>query len=273
MSRHGRYISLAFGSTYIAALASKSRALGDSSQSDRDGLGTVGGVRRLPALAELGALLCDAGGVLLLPDGEILRSLVGPFGLAPSDPEITRAHFVSMSALDRAGHTSYSVGHRAFARAIGSPAVHLDGVANAVAAIYTRHPLVPIPGAAESLERLAEAGVVLGVVSNASGTMADQLAGHQICSVDGGSTEVAVVVDSEVVGIAKPDPAIFQIALDAIDVPRDRCWYIGDSVHFDVQGAASAGLPCVHIDPYDLCEREDHPHVSSLEAFTDAVLV
>jgi len=247
--------------------------LGYWSRSTAVGSVRSSGVRRLPVLGELGALLCDAGGVLLLPDAAILRSLVEPFGLVPSDDEITRAHFYSMSALDRAGHTSYSVGHRAFAQAIGSSTVHIDAVASAVAAIYTRHPLTPAPGAAESLERLAQAGVVLGVVSNASGTMADQLAGHEICSVNGGSTNVAVVVDSEVVGIAKPDPGIFRIALDAIDVPSERCWYIGDSVHFDVQGAAAAGLPCVHVDPYEMCEGDDHPHVSSLKVFTDSVLV
>ena len=126
--------------------------------------------------------------------------------------------------------------------------------------------------AAESLQRLSAADVALGVVSNASGTMAQQLAHHQICSTDGPATQVAVVVDSEIVGVAKPNPAIFELALDVIAVPPHRCWYIGDSVYFDVDGAASAGLPCAHVDPYEMCDADDHPHVASLSDFADGVL-
>ena len=229
-------------------------------------------MRGLPELGDVDALLCDAGGVLLMPDPNKLRSLLATVGLVPSDEAIAHAHFTSMRALDDAGHTSYSVGHRAFAQAVGARPDQLDHAAAAVADIYVRHALVPAPGAAESLQRLAAAGVILGVVSNASGTMADQLAEHRICSVDGAGAEVAVVVDSEVVGVAKPDPAIFHIALDAAGMSADRCWYIGDSVYFDVQGARAAGLPCAHVDPYSQCQADDHPHVISLSQFTDALL-
>jgi putative hydrolase of the HAD superfamily len=230
-------------------------------------------MRGLPELGRVDAVLCDAGGVLLLPDPEMLRSLLQPHGLVPSDEDVVRAHFVAVRALDEAGYTAYTVGHRAFARSIGARSDQIATAATAIADIYVRHPHVPASGAARSLRRLAAAGVVLGVVSNASGTMARQLADHRICSTDGAGAEVAVVVDSEVVGVAKPDPAIFQIALDAIDVSPDRCWYIGDSLYFDVQGARSAGLPCAHVDPYGYCQADDHPHVASLSQFADALLL
>jgi putative hydrolase of the HAD superfamily len=75
---------------------------------------------------------------------------------------------------------------------------------------------------------------------------------------------VAVVVDSDVVGVEKPDPAIFGIALDALSLSPDGCLYVGDTVHFDVNGARAAGLRPVHLDPYRLCPHGDHPHVGSL---------
>ena len=227
----------------------------------------------LPSVDRVDAVLCDAGGVLLMPDPDVLRSLLESTGLCPTDAVCERAHFEAMRALDQHGHTAYSVGHRAFARSIGATPAQLEDAAAAVGQLYTRHPLKPVPTAAPSLQRLAEAGLALGVVSNASGTMADQLAAHEICSVGGtGGVTVAVVVDSEIVGIEKPDPGIFQIALDALRVPASRCVYIGDSVHFDVHGARAAGLHPVHVDPHELCGDPTHLHAASVSQFTDSFL-
>jgi len=77
---------------------------------------------------------------------------------------------------------------------------------------------------------------------------------------------VGVVIDSAVVGVAKPDPAIFSIALDAIGVPGSQTvLYVGDSLRYDVAGALAAGLQPVHLDPYGFCPLPSgHPHVRSL---------
>ncbi len=82
--------------------------------------------------------------------------------------------------------------------------------------------------------------------------------------MDGVAVKVAIVVDSDRVGVAKPDPRIFQFALDALDVPAGRCVYVGDTVHFDVKGARNAGLFPVHVDPHRFCPFDDHPHVAGL---------
>jgi len=97
--------------------------------------------------------------------------------------------------------------------------------------------------------------------------MEQQLMEHRICSVEGGQeAEVAVVVDSDVVGVEKPDPRIFSFALDALGLEADRCLYVGDTVWFDVQGARAAGLRPVHVDPYRLCPDDDHPHIAELRS-------
>jgi putative hydrolase of the HAD superfamily len=103
--------------------------------------------------------------------------------------------------------------------------------------------------------------------------MEQQLADHRICTSDGGqAAQVAVVVDSDVVGVEKPDPAIFRIALDALGLAPDDCLYVGDTVHFDVNGARAAGLRPVHLDPYGLCPGADHPHVGSLSQLAGALI-
>ena len=66
---------------------------------------------------------------------------------------------------------------------------------------------------------------------------------------------VRCVVDSHVVGVAKPDPAIFahaEVHFPGID--RRRIAYVGDSVTMDVGGAIAAGLHPILLDPFD-----DHP--------------
>jgi putative hydrolase of the HAD superfamily len=123
-----------------------------------------------------------------------------------------------------------------------------------------------LPGSIDGLKQLAATGVGLGVVSNSDGTVAEQLVTHRVCQVgEGEGVPVAVVIDSGVVGIRKPDPGIFDLALAALGVPADRAVHVGDTVFADVVGARAAGVRPFHLDPYGFCPlRRDHDHVRSL---------
>ena len=170
-----------------------------------------------------------------------------------------------MREVDRIGGPDWPQIDRVMARVAGVDEDRLHHAVSLIEDIYLRLPWVPVAGAADTLLELQAAGYPLAVVSNATGTMEQQLADHRICTSDGGAAaQVAVVVDSDVVGVEKPDPAIFGIALDALGLPPDGCLYVGDTVHFDVNGARAAGLRPVHLDPYRFCPHRDHPHVGSL---------
>ncbi len=55
----------------------------------------------------------------------------------------------------------------------------------------------------------------------------------------------AAVVISEVVGVSKPDPRIFRIALDALSIPddaHDRVAMVGNNLERDIVGANRLGL-------------------------------
>lgn len=211
------------------------------------------------------AVLLDAGGVLLLPDPEALRQGFAPYGVVPDDEACRRAHYTSMREVDRLGEADWVAVDRVMAASVGIEEADLDELVAAIEDVYIRRPWVPVPGAAETLRGLQESGVALAIVSNAEGTMERQLAEHRICTVDGeGCARVAVVVDSTVVGVEKPDPRIFTFALDALGVAAARSLYVGDTVHFDVNGARAAGLQPLHLDPYGLCPDDDHPHVRAL---------
>jgi putative hydrolase of the HAD superfamily len=170
-----------------------------------------------------------------------------------------------MREVDRLGGPDWPAVDRVLARVAGVEEGRLAGVVSVVEEVYLHLPWVPVPDAAETLLALQAAGYPLAVVSNATGTMEQQLADHRICTSDGvRAARVAVVVDSDVVGVEKPDPAIFGIAMDALGLPPHDCIYVGDTVHFDVNGARAAGLHPLHLDPYGWCPDTDHDHLGSL---------
>ena len=122
----------------------------------------------------------------------------------------------------------------------------------------------------EAFTRLVESGFPAAVVSNNDGTAADQMRDVGVCQVGPGPLpSVAAIVDSTIVGILKPDPAIFTPALEALDVEPERALYIGDTVYADVDGALAAGIQVVQLDPFDDHVDFDHsraPDVAAVEA-------
>lgn len=231
------------------------------------------------------AVLLDVGGVITTPDHDLVRHGLARVGLEPTTEAIDRAHYAGISALDagylETGELDWRRYDAGVARSVGVPEVR---VPDAVAGLEEAWRLIRgwrriVPGALEGLQRLAETGVRLGVVSNADGTVADQLVEDRVCQVgEGHGVEVVVVVDSTVVGIEKPDPRIFAVALDAIGVPPEQASqvvHVGDTIFADVVGARAAGLRPLHLDPYGDCPApsDDHEHVRSLSEVADLVLL
>jgi len=217
------------------------------------------------------AVLLDAGGVLVLPDPDRIRALLGPLGAIPDDETCRLAHYAGMRALDDLGRADWPKVDRVVARIVGVPADRIEDALASIERVYLVEGWVPAPGAAEVLLALEAAGMKLAIVSNATGTMEQMLLEHNICGLeDGPIAKVAVVIDSHVVGIEKPDPRIFALALSALDLPADRCLYVGDTVHFDVTGARNAGILPVHFDPFGLCPDDDHEHLADLAELATA---
>lgn len=93
---------------------------------------------------------------------------------------------------------------------------------------------VPAAGARDAVTRLRRLGLELAVVSNWDCSLRDALAA---ASLDG----FPVVITSAETGAEKPDPLLWQLALDRLGVAPERALHVGDS-DVDAQGAAAAGL-------------------------------
>ncbi len=225
------------------------------------------------ALSSVKAVLLDAGGVLVLPDPGAFRTRLRRVGVAPDDASCHRAHYLGTAEIDRLGRKDYDAADRLMAGVLGVPERHLDSAVEAINLVYNHDPFAAIDGAAAQLRRLRAAGFRLGIVSNANGQLEAELLRHRICSREGRDcTAVDVVIDSAVVGVEKPDPAIFALALDALGLSAKDCVYLGDSTYFDVRGARAAGIEVLHLTPLGECGADDHAHVSSLRNFVDELV-
>ena len=97
-----------------------------------------------------------------------------------------------------------------------------------------------LPGVREAVERLRSYGLALAVVANFDVGLHEQLA----------SLALPVVTSAEA-GAAKPDPRIFERALELLRVRRERVLHVGDTPATDAAGAAAAGL---HFVPAPLAD-------------------
>jgi HAD superfamily hydrolase (TIGR01549 family) len=90
----------------------------------------------------------------------------------------------------------------------------------------------------------------LGVVSNFYGNL------EAVCESSGLAGLFGVMTDSQCVGSEKPEPAIFQVALDALQAKPATTVMVGDSLRRDYEGARRSGMGFIWIAPEDVQAAE-----------------
>lgn len=97
-------------------------------------------------------------------------------------------------------------------------------------------------GTKSMLDWFREHGYKLGVISNAEGQIL-KLLDHI-----GITDRFDVVIDSGLVGFAKPDKRIFEKAMMEIGSSPENCIHVGDLLDIDVVGARSVGITPILVD-------------------------
>lgn len=214
------------------------------------------------------AVSLDVGGVLMVPDHDALADALDAVGVGFDRDRFGIGHYLAMATVDRAASAPEDF--------VDYAAGFLAGVGVAEQDLARGHDVLvklfdadiwrqPLPGSREGLVALAAAGMRLGVTSNSDGRIERRLAELGWMQVGPGEhTTVEVITDSGVLGVGKPHPAMFSATVDAMGLRPDRVLHVGDSIHYDVNGALACGLQAVHMDPYGLCTSTDHPHVRTL---------
>lgn len=209
---------------------------------------------------ELRAVLLDAGNTLLFADPRRVLETLADEGIHADEERFRRAEYearLNLVRVVRDGHrgTEAHIWEEYFAtlfRGCGVPEERMDSVGTRLMTIHEEDHLWTHveEGTGPALARVAEAGYRLGVVSNADGRV------EGLIEAVGLRHHFEFVLDSGDVGVEKPDPAIFQMAVDRLGVDPRECLYVGDLFPVDVVGARRAGLRALLVDPFGRMEGE-----------------
>ncbi len=191
--------------------------------------------------------LFDAGNTLVFLDHDVVADLASVPSSAVRRAEGVAKRRYETKLREGSGHAS---GWDVFMTTLLEEAGAADppSALHALKAEHARFNLwrrVP-EGLLDALDRAAEAGVRMGVVSNSEGQL------KRLFARVGLAGRFEVVIDSAIVGISKPDPRIFAVALEAMQVSHpSEATYVGDIPSVDIDGARAAGLRAILVDELD----------------------
>ena len=223
----------------------------------------------------LEAIFLDAGGVLVNPNWARVSEALARRGVVVEPARLAAAEPHAKRDLDTAERiratTDQSRGWDYFNLVLGHAGIALSKATDAALGelhdYHRRHNLwedVPaeVPPALGELRRL---GLHLVVVSNSNGTLRAKLERLGLLSA------FDLVLDSFELGVEKPDPAIFTLALERSGARAGSTLHVGDFFHIDVVGARAAGLHAWLIDAAGLNADRDCPSFPTLTAVVDAI--
>jgi len=212
-----------------------------------------------PSLVRDVDLLClDAGNTIVFLDHDRLARACGREGFVTTTDALVRAEGEMKHAMERgegvdvvwaqshvgsAGSWGRVIGTMLLAA--GLPREHLPRLLDT---LWSEHRALNfwsllVEGLVPALGRLRALGVPVAIVSNSEGKI-EELLDHL-----GVLGAFDLVIDSGVVGVEKPDPRIFRLALDRFGVAGERTLHVGDTFGPDVLGARAAGVRVALVDP------------------------
>jgi len=210
-------------------------------------------------------LIFDAGGVLVFPNFDRLAEIGNRVGIITSPEEIAMQHAKLFHGFDE-----YVAQHHKFPqiqyfqnlieRLTDSRKKILAAVEIILEVEKEQHLWATTElWISKTLQNLKSQGYPMAVISNSEGTVEQILVDLDLRQYFEG------VIDSFIVGVEKPDPRIFEIALEQLNWTRTDTIYIGDIFYVDVLGANRAGLGAIHLDKMGLYNDWDGIHLQSIK--------
>lgn len=191
-------------------------------------------------------ILLDFGGTIDT-DGthwsEKFRELYAAFNLRVSAPAFDGAFIESEAALGRSEEIRAATFRRTLELQLNEQfrSLKLDhnpDLITAMAASCYNDVAAHVGRASAVLSHLS-AWYNLGLISNFYGNL------EIVCREFGLDRLFSVIIDSAIVGLRKPDPAMFQLAIDRFGEKPAHGWMVGDSYSRDIVPAKRVGLKTV----------------------------
>jgi len=223
----------------------------------------------------LQTVFLDAGGVLIFPNWTRISDALARQGISVEASALAAAEPHARLVLDDqkvVGATNdASRGWLFFDLILERAGITLsESTKAALAELHEYHvannlwELVP-DGVRPALTAMREHGLKLTIVSNANGTLRAHLARIGL------DRYVDCVLDSCDEQVEKPDPRLFEIALERSGARKESTIHVGDLYNIDIVGARNAGLRAVLLDETNLRTNADCPRVRSLAELVERI--
>jgi HAD superfamily hydrolase (TIGR01509 family) len=225
---------------------------------------------------EIDTLFLDAGGVLCHPSWTRVSAALATEGVHLTPDALAAAEPLAKRDIDNAsvvGATDDKTrGWLYFDKVLEHAGVSpCDATDAALAVLRDYHRIdnlwehVPAD-VVPALEKFRAIGLTLVVVSNANGRLR-----HLFDRLDL-TRYFDVVLDSCEWNVEKPDPRLFEIALEHARAQPQRTAHVGDLFHIDVAGARAAGLrEGVLLDAANLYPDADCRRIRCLDELTNVI--
>lgn len=221
-----------------------------------------------PALQNVAAVIFDVGGTLVHPDWQRLQEIVAAeTGTRFTPEQMYEAFYAMLQAADADLIAGTNSGNRSGAhwtflntfRSLGVADASCEKIRELLTATHQDRHLwcAPDADASRVLRRLKDAGLRLAAISNTE----DGRVNESLAEL---AAHFEFVIDSFHVGCSKPDKAIFQLAVDRLEIAASDAAYVGDSYGYDVIGAQRAGLVPILIDRHGAYENIGVARIRSL---------
>jgi len=220
------------------------------------------------------AIFFDAGNTLIYPRVEELAEDLTKQGYPATAEDFFAAERAGKQKLDewlwpqiRQGSVPRTIDHyywfeylKALMRRVGAPEAEHERLMRRVGKGFGDITLWSrvLPETPPFLEKLRARGYYLGVISNSIGTMEQQLGRVNLAQY------FQATFDSALVGVEKPHPEIFRVALERAGVGAEESLFVGDTNATDMGGAYLAGLRGVLIDRVGAYPNSESPRITSL---------
>jgi len=237
----------------------------------------------MPERAALDAVVFDIGGTLVRLDFEWMSEALAALGHAVDAAGLRRAEVEGRRHYDRSHGRHLTPGERHPPLGThGDVHAYFGGMLEAAGVPPELRPPAqerflarqrettglwarPMEGARGTLDALGAMGLRRAAVSNSDGRAEAHLVS---CGVRDG---IEFVVDSQLVGVEKPDPGIFRIALERLGLPPERTLYVGDIRSVDEAGSHAAGMHFVLLDPHGDYAGPETPAIPDIATLPDWV--
>jgi HAD superfamily hydrolase (TIGR01509 family) len=215
----------------------------------------------------------DAGGTLIRLDFEWMAADLAAHGFTTDAAALRRAEVQGRRAYDTSSRPSDPsgsppIGVRGDVRAYFAGTLAAAGVPKPIIELTVERFLArererglwvrPMEGAREAVDAVGAMGLRTAVVSNSDGRAEAHLRNTDMLR------GIEFVIDSHIVGVEKPDPAIFGFALTRLGVAPERSLYVGDIRSVDEAGARAAGMRFVLVDPLGDYGAPGAPRIASV---------